>query len=231
MKVGEEMNVTTDTLFKIDQQSPLPINVQIKEQIKWLIGKNLLGPGDDLPSTNQLADQLAINRNTIQSVYSQLKDEGLLTIQKGRGTRIADGDKIQEFKRRNAYFEFVEQMISESKEAGYNTEQVLLAGLAYTQLFDNTIKKPATYLFIECKKNSCHFYLEEVKRVTSAVIETIDIDAPEDELLASIRRADVIVTTLDRVDRVKSLQGVANKPVITVGDSKDVSLLLNILRP
>ncbi|QNK47539.1 GntR family transcriptional regulator [Brevibacterium sp. PAMC23299] len=48
-------------LFKIDSHSFLPINVQIKEQIKWLIGKDLLKPGDTLPSTNQLANQLSIN--------------------------------------------------------------------------------------------------------------------------------------------------------------------------
>ncbi|WP_054860584.1 GntR family transcriptional regulator [Gracilibacillus sp. JCM 18860] len=57
-------------LFKIDAHSPLPINVQIREQIKWLIGKGLLNSGDILPSTNQLADQLSINRNTIQGGYT-----------------------------------------------------------------------------------------------------------------------------------------------------------------
>ncbi len=33
---------TSSPLFKVDPQSPLPIHVQIKEQIKWLSGKELL---------------------------------------------------------------------------------------------------------------------------------------------------------------------------------------------
>src|SRR3954466_4241628 len=114
----------SSTLFKIDPDSPLSINVQIKEQIKWLIGKDLLKPGDTLPSTNQLADQLSINRNTIQWVYSQLKEEGLLVIQQGRGTQVASNTKIEEFKKQHRYFSFIEQTIQDAYEAGYNPENV-----------------------------------------------------------------------------------------------------------
>ncbi|MGO4275907.1 hypothetical protein AB4Z22_39725, partial [Paenibacillus sp. TAF58] len=56
------------------------------------------------------------------------------------------------------------------------------------------------------------------------------IGAPEHELLASIRRADVIETTLERGDRVRKLSGAAGKTIITVGDPNDVSLLLNLTR-
>lgn len=221
--------IMTDSLFQIDSQSPLPINIQIKEQIKLLIGKNLLSPGTPLPSTNQLADQLSINRNTIQWVYSQLKDEGLLVMQKGRGTRIADEHMIEEFKRRNPQYPFVEKIMTESNKAGYRAEDVLLAGFAYIQLF-GAAKKLTTYLFIECKVNSCYFYVDEIKRYTTAEIKTIDIDAPEQELLEAIQQADVIVTTLARVERVKSLEGATGKNLISVGDPNDISLLLKLLQ-
>ncbi|KQX64689.1 MULTISPECIES: GntR family transcriptional regulator [unclassified Paenibacillus] len=225
------MTLKIDSLITIDSQSPLPINIQIKEQIKLLIGSQVLSPGDDLPSTNQLADHLSINRNTIQWVYSQLKDEGLLVIQKGRGTRIADENKIEEFKRSNPYYPFVKEMMSQSSEAGYHSEHLLLAGFAYLQLYGKPVKTHSTYLFVECKVQSCYFYLDEIVKNTSAEIQTIDIDAPEHELLDSIRRADVIVTTSERGDRVRNLSGAAGKTIITVGDPNDVSLLLNLIRP
>ncbi|MFC5449937.1 GntR family transcriptional regulator [Paenibacillus aestuarii] len=225
------MNAKIESLINIDQQSPLPINIQIKEQIKLLISNEVLSPGDDLPSTNQLADHLAINRNTIQWVYSQLKDDGLLIMQKGRGTRIADEANIEEFKRNNPYYPFVQEMMTRSSEASYHPENLLLAGFAYLQLYGKSVKTHPTYLFIECKVQSCYFYLNEIVKHTSAEILSIDIDAPESELLASIRQADVIVTTTERSDRVRNLQGAAGKTIITVGDPNDVSLLLRLIQP
>ncbi|WP_116188916.1 GntR family transcriptional regulator [Paenibacillus taihuensis] len=218
-------------LITIDQQSPLPINIQIKEQIKFLIANEVLSAGDDLPSTNLLADNLQINRNTIQWVYSQLKEEGLLLIQKGRGTRIADVAKIEDFKRNHPYYPFVQEMMTRSSESSYNPENLLLAGFAYLQLYGKSVKIHPTYLFIECKVQSCYFYLDEVIKHTSAEILTIDIDAPEDQLSASVRRADVIVTTTERSDRVRNLLGTAGKTIITVGDPNDVSLLLRLIQP
>lgn len=216
--------------FKIDSHSPLPINVQIKEQIKWLIGKDLLKPGDTLPSTNQLADQLSINRNTIQGVYSQLKEEGLLLIQKGRGTQVASEDEITRFKKQNPYFSFVEQTIKDAYELGFTIENVLMSGFAYMQLFGQPLKRKLRYLFIECKVSSCIFYLDEIKRMTSAEIHTIDVSSPENILIEAIHNADVIVTRADLAEKVKRFADAAQKTVISVGSTNDVSMLLNMIR-
>ncbi|MFC4808609.1 GntR family transcriptional regulator [Paenibacillus sp. GCM10023250] len=225
------LGINIESLIKIDASLPLPINIQIKEQIKLLISNEVLSPGDGLPSTNQLADHLDINRNTIQWVYSQLKDEGLLIIQKGRGTRIANEANIEEFKRNNPYYPFVQEMMIRSSEASYPPENLLLAGFAYLQLYGQSVNVHPTYLFIECKVQSCYFYLDEIVKHTTAEILTIDIDAPEQELYASIKRADIIVTTAERSDRVRNLNGAAGKTIITVGDPNDVSLLLRLMQP
>ncbi|OMF04962.1 hypothetical protein BK131_29240 [Paenibacillus amylolyticus] len=61
-----------------------------------------------------MAEQLSINWNTIQSVYAQLKEEGLLLMQKERGTQVADEEQIQRFEAKNPHFSFVEQMIDDN---------------------------------------------------------------------------------------------------------------------
>ncbi|NGZ74811.1 GntR family transcriptional regulator [Saccharibacillus alkalitolerans] len=220
-----------DLLFRVDSQSPLPLHVQIKEQIKWLIGKDLLKPGDSLPSTNQLAEQLSINRNTIQSVYTQLKDDGLLLMQKGRGTRVAGEDEIARFKASNSHFAFAEKMIEEAREANLSAEDVLLSGFAYMQLFGQRRNRQPRYLFVECKDSSCVFYLDEIKRLTSAEIRSMDLSSlTEEEAIAAIRGADVIVTRSDLAERLKKFADDAGKTVITVGSTRDVPLLLNLVR-
>lgn len=218
-------------LFKIDSDSSLPIHVQIKEQIKLLIGKDLLKPGDTLPSTNQLANQLSINRNTIQSVYSQLKEDGLLTIQRGKGTQVASVEKINQFKTQNPYFSFLEQIMNKADDAGYHVENVLLSGFAYIQLFGQPLKRERRYLFVECKMSSCIFYLDEIKRMTSAEIHKIDVSTSKNALMKSLQDADVIITRSDIAENLKSYINDDRKKVISVGSTNDVSLLLEMLVP
>lgn len=221
----------TELLFKIDNHSPLPISLQIKDQIKWLIGKELLKPGDTLPSTNQLAEYLSINRNTIQAVYSQLREEGLLVVQKGRGTQVAGEKEIANFKKQSPYFPFVEQTINDAYELGFDIEQVLMSGFAYMQLFGKPLQQKVRYLFIECKIKSCIFYLDEIKRITSAEINSIDVSSSsESTFMEAIQAADVIVTRADLADSVKHFTEGTKKTIISVGSTNDVPLLLNMLR-
>jgi GntR family transcriptional regulator len=74
--------------------------------------------------------------------------------------------------------------------------------------------------------------LDEIKRITSAEIHTIDVSSsPENILIEAIHNADVIVTRADLAEKVKRFADAAQKTVISVGSSNDVSLLLNMLRP
>lgn len=222
---------TSSPLFKVDPQSPLPIHVQIKEQIKWLIGKELLKPGDALPSTNQLADQLSINRNTIQGVYTQLKEDGLLLMQKGRGTQVAGERQIERFKADHPHFAFTEKMIEQARQEKLKPDDVLLSGFAYVQLFGERRKPQPRYLFIECTDSSCIFYLDEIKRLTSADVQSVDISSlSEEEVTRAIRAADVIVTRADLAEKLQRFADEAGKRIISVGSARDVPLLLNLVR-
>src|SRR5688500_19077928 len=49
-----------------------------------------LVPGDRLPSVRQLAQELAVNQNTILRVYERLTAEGLLERRHGDGTYVAE---------------------------------------------------------------------------------------------------------------------------------------------
>lgn len=219
----------SSSLFNIDSHSPISIQVQIREQIKWLIGKGLLKSGDLLPSTNQLATHLSVNRNTIQSVYSQLKKDGLLITKRGSGTQVASRKEVERFKAQNPYFSLIESTIENADKEGYNTENMLLAGLAYTQLAEQIKKQKKRYLFIECKKSACVFYLNKIKELTTAAIDEIDVSSSKEDLLDSIQKADVIITRTDLAERVSEFINNDQKKIVSVGDTNDVSLLFEML--
>ena len=75
--------------FQIDRASPLPVYVQLAEQIRLLIHRGVLGPGDPLPTVRELAVALSLNANTVTRVYRDLQQEGLLRLERGLGTSVA----------------------------------------------------------------------------------------------------------------------------------------------
>jgi GntR family transcriptional regulator len=68
----------------------VPITRQIADQVRAHCAAGTLSPGDRLPSVRQLAQQLAINQNTVLRVYERLTGEGLLERRHGDGTFVAD---------------------------------------------------------------------------------------------------------------------------------------------
>jgi GntR family transcriptional regulator len=75
--------------FQIDRASPLPVYVQLAEQIRLLIHRDALAPGDPLPTVRELAVALGLNANTVTRVYRDLQQEGLLRLERGLGTFVA----------------------------------------------------------------------------------------------------------------------------------------------
>ena len=74
--------------FAIDRASPLPVYVQLAEQIRLLVRRGALSPGDPLPTVRELAVALGINANTVARVYRDLQQEGLLRLERGLGTFV-----------------------------------------------------------------------------------------------------------------------------------------------
>ena len=78
-------------MILIDYKSRKPIYEQIIDSIKSLIVSGVLERDDQLPSVRQLAQELAINPNTIQKAYGELEREGVIYSLKGRGSFVGSG--------------------------------------------------------------------------------------------------------------------------------------------
>ena len=72
--------------FAIDHSSGLPVWIQIKNRIAYLIGSGAFVPGDRLPTVRALAVDLDISYNTVNRAYMDLEREGYISTRKGRGT-------------------------------------------------------------------------------------------------------------------------------------------------
>jgi GntR family transcriptional regulator / MocR family aminotransferase len=77
-------------LQRIDRATGQPVNRQIYQVVRAAILSHHLPVGLQLPSSRELARELAISRNTVTHAYEQLIAEGYLETRTGAGTFIAD---------------------------------------------------------------------------------------------------------------------------------------------
>lgn len=80
-------------MINLDSRKSIPIYEQIILGIKELIIKGAIGPGDKLPSIRELSTMIVINPNTISKAYTELEQEGIIYVVKGKGTFVSEDIK------------------------------------------------------------------------------------------------------------------------------------------
>ncbi len=76
-------------LFRIDDTISVPLGTQIAVQIRRSIAAGELEPHERLPPARELASDLDVNLHTVLRAYGMLRDEGLIEMRPGRGTRVS----------------------------------------------------------------------------------------------------------------------------------------------
>lgn len=79
-----------------DFQEKIPIYIQVVDIIKKDISKDILKPGDKLPSVRDMATRFKVNPNTIQRAYLELEKEAITYTQRGMGTYISENTQVIE---------------------------------------------------------------------------------------------------------------------------------------
>lgn len=65
------------------------LHEQVFDSLKDMIRSGALGPGDLLPSENELAQQMGVSRVTVRSALKQLSEAGIIQTRKGKGSTVA----------------------------------------------------------------------------------------------------------------------------------------------
>ncbi len=76
--------------LRIDASDSTPIWNQIEEGIRRLVASGALRPGAAVPSVRDLAKDLRINPATVVKAYQRLAEAGILEVQRGEGTFVAE---------------------------------------------------------------------------------------------------------------------------------------------
>jgi DNA-binding transcriptional regulator YhcF (GntR family) len=73
---------------EIRAEDPRPYYRQIADEVQRAISVGVLKPGEALPATRELADQLKLNANTVQHAYRTLVQDGVIEMRRGLGAFV-----------------------------------------------------------------------------------------------------------------------------------------------
>ena len=113
-------------MIELDYRSKKPIYEQIIEQVKLLVIKGNLHPGDPIPSVRKMAQILDITPSTVAKAYQELERQKVIETIRAKGTFISrtpdveqGSEELEKIRKR------LQSELIELKRTGHSQEDVL----------------------------------------------------------------------------------------------------------
>jgi GntR family transcriptional regulator len=117
----DDANITIIMLeAQVDPDNPSPLHEQVAGIVRRAIADGEVGPGERLPPARDLATVIGVNSNTVLRALRNLRDEGLLDFQRGRGITVA-----REAPRQTALVEKVRDLLDYANSQGYRRDELV----------------------------------------------------------------------------------------------------------
>ncbi len=108
--------------------SPTPIYRQLSDQIRRVVLRGQLAPGDRLPSVRALAARLVINPNTVARAYGELARDGVIESRQGKGYFVAQKRQVYtKAERRRRLSPLLDALASEAALLDFSGDDVIAA--------------------------------------------------------------------------------------------------------
>jgi GntR family transcriptional regulator len=214
--------------FHINRKFPLSIKNQIKQQIKGLVHAGELLPGEPLPSSKDLSALLTINRNTVATVYGELVAEGFLTAVQGSGTFV-NNDFIH--LPPNNLKSLMDRTIVKARKMGFSSGEIIDQFFSALATINNNRERKKKVLLVWCNPDTLREVGEQLVSRLDVETEALlldDLEKRPDDALARFNDKDLVVTSINYIDRI--LPFVRQKNVDVVGVMlTPVTRILNVI--
>lgn len=110
--------------LEIDERSTVPIWLQLRNRLIYLISSGRYKAGDKLPTVRELAISLKINYNTVNKVYLSLIHDGYIVSFRGKGTFVDDISKSRNETQSSPADGVIDLMIDRCLEIGVPLDDI-----------------------------------------------------------------------------------------------------------
>jgi len=112
-----------DLIYKIDPQLNIPLYQQLVDMIRNAIKKGTLPAGHQLPTVQEMTEELGIARGTIKRAYDELELAGLVEKIQGRGTFVCYQPANSDSRKEQA-MAAIDHMLNQLEQMGLSPAEV-----------------------------------------------------------------------------------------------------------
>lgn len=123
--------------LRISPSSGVPIYLQLMEQIKHAVGTGAVRAGEQLPTIRKVAEELAMNPNTVARAYRELEREGVIAVRHGSGAYITEAAT----RAKSSAFRFTGKIL---REAIKKSKTLGLSEAEVRRVFENELSSFST---------------------------------------------------------------------------------------
>lgn len=102
----------------------LPIYLQVAEVIRLRILTGIYPPGSSIPSVRELAQEAAVNPNTMQKALVLLESAGLLYTQRTAGRKVTESEELIRCLRLEQAHTHIQECYRQLASLGFSEEEI-----------------------------------------------------------------------------------------------------------
>lgn len=102
-----------------------PIYAQLIEQVTFAIVSGEYRAGDKLPSVRDMAEEAAVNPNTMQKALAELERSGLVYSQRTAGRYITEDDTMLAKVKEKIAVEQIDRFLEQMERLGLTREEII----------------------------------------------------------------------------------------------------------
>lgn len=219
--------------LQLKRKTGIPLYIQVQSSIKDLIREGVWKPGNKIPTERTLAQQLSVSRNTISMAFRELENQGILVCYQGRGTFVAESDEVVRLKsRKERLLKIIDIAIEEAITLGFSIGDFTAITLDRARE-KKKILSQVNIVLIECNREQVEYFAKELAHSVGVIIDPIllgDLETNPHKFLSVIRKADIVITTLFHLQKVKEIVGDVGPEIISIALSPLLDSIVHIAR-
>ena len=110
--------------FEVDQSSDVPLWVQLRNRMAYLIETGFYEAGEQLPTVRALASEISVNYNTVNKAYLSLKSDGYIESTRGRGAFVRDVSVEVDAEYSEAVGQLLDECVAGCRQLGLSLDDV-----------------------------------------------------------------------------------------------------------
>ena len=202
----------------LDRQSEIPLYKQIKTYLQQGILSGSLAADTRLPASRQLAQELGVNRITVENAYAELESEGLVFSKLGSGTYVLSPDSVMPLIKNNSdapWPLWQQSLLAQDKTRSKSTDTAR-----------DAVRHPQLISFASGIGDSNLFPAEDIRKALQSVMRRDGIaalDYGEHNGYRALRES---------IAHILASQGIQSQPeniLITAGSQQALSLISQLL--